>query len=313
MRVFTADSICDGRAVDYDLISAYDYDLPPELVADVPAATRTVSRLMVGAPQDEAITHHRFGELADLLAPGDLLVFNDIRVVPARIHARKPTGGAVELFVVDVVSPTGADRWESPATVLTLSCMTRASKPVRVGHRLVAGDIVFEVLRIDHGIAEVKVEHQGSAASLLAAVGEIPLPPYIVRRHAELGDDEAQPLDAERYQTVYARRPGAVAAPTAGLHFDEALLAQLDHLGVARAAVTLEVGPGTFRPVTAERLSEHEMHTERYTIGAKAKIMMTSFSATCVNVKCGSPRERLLQTKTIAVQGAAASRISPAI
>lgn len=250
--------------MDYDLTSTYDYELPPELIADVPTPQRTASRLMVGTSPN--IEHRRFADLPDLLREGDLLVFNDTRVVSARLHGRKPTGGAVELFVIDVLHPCGSDRWSCEAETLTLRCMTRASKPVRVGQILTVSEVKLEVLAADAGIADVRVTAHTSADALLARLGDVPLPPYIVRRRAQMGAPEVQAMDQARYQTVYASRPGAVAAPTAGLHFDESLLQTLDAKGVRRATITLEVGPGTFRPVTSERLSEHEMHTERYII-----------------------------------------------
>ncbi len=253
--------------MDYDLTSAYDYDLPAELIADSPSLKRSDSRLMVGDP--DGPQHHSFADLADLLSPNDLLVFNDTRVVAARVHAHKSTGGAVELFVIDVCEPQGADRWSAVTDVLVLRCMTRSSKRLRPHQQLMAGGRVLEIRSHAEGIAVVTVQTGGcSAEALLAEIGEIPLPPYIVRRRADLGAAAVAPQDRDRYQTIYARRPGAVAAPTAGLHFDADLMRKLAERGVSSTTLTLEVGPGTFRPVTAESLSEHPMHSERYVIPA---------------------------------------------
>lgn len=255
--------------MDANDIATYDYDLPEDLIADRPAERRPRSRLLAADCSGQTFAHHRFADLPELLNPGDLLIFNDTRVVPARVHTRKQTGGRVELFVTDVLGHEGADRWTAPAPdgVLRLRCMTRSSKALRPDQVLTdeAGN-EFAIASWDAGIAEVHVHTEHSAAGFLDGVGETPLPPYIVRRRGALGQEATTPMDRERYQTVYARRPGAVAAPTAGLHFDAALLDRLDDRGVETTSVTLHVGPGTFRPVTSDRLDEHEMHTEQYVI-----------------------------------------------
>lgn len=255
--------------MDFDLVEAYDFDLPDELVAAEPAAERPQSRLLVADPVTGSLRHHHFGDLVELLAPGDLLVFNDARVVPARLHARKESGGAVELFVTDVVSPGGPRRWSAPPAdgALTLRCMTKSSKKLRAGATLALADgSAAHLIDWEAGTGTVRVQTTQCAAAFLEAHGEIPLPPYIVKRRRELGRADLDDADAARYQTVYAQTPGAVAAPTAGLHFDRDLLARLAQRGVESAHVTLYVGPGTFRPVTAERLSEHAMHSEEYDI-----------------------------------------------
>ena len=249
---------------DYDSIDAYDYELAPELIAEHPTQRRPESRLMVGSP---TLTHARFADIARWLGPGDLLVVNDVAVVAARVLTRKrATQGRVELFVVDVIDPAG--QWDVPTNEVVLRCMTRASKPVRIGQELVTdGEATFSVIDSGAGFATVRAEVHGmSAAEFLQRHGAVPLPPYIVRRREQMGLSATDVRDHDRYQTVYAGPAGAVAAPTAGLHFDEPLLSDLKAAGVRLEKITLEVGPGTFRPVTTDRLSEHVMHSERYHI-----------------------------------------------
>jgi S-adenosylmethionine:tRNA ribosyltransferase-isomerase len=226
-------------------IDDFDYELPPELVAQHPSATRSASRLL--ALRGDTLADHRFSELPRLLSPGDLLVLNDTRVIKARLLGEKSSGGRVEALIERVV----AER-EALAQV-------RASKPPRPGSALRLGPIEAEVLGREGEF--YRLRFPGSVLELLERHGSVPLPPYI--SHAPKADDEA------RYQTVYARAPGAVAAPTAGLHFDEALLATLAKRGVEFAYVTLHVGAGTFQPVRVKNLSEHRMHGERYEIPDK--------------------------------------------
>jgi S-adenosylmethionine:tRNA ribosyltransferase-isomerase len=223
-------------------IDDFDYELPPELIAQHPSATRSASRLLRVA--GEALSDHRFSDLPQLLSPGDLLVLNDTRVIKARLLGEKSSGGRVEALIERVV----AER-EALAQV-------RASKPPRPGSALRLGPIEVEVLGREGEF--YRLHFPGSVLELLDRHGSVPLPPYI--SHAPEADDEA------RYQTVYARAPGAVAAPTAGLHFDEALLATLAKRGVEFAYVTLHVGAGTFQPVRVKSLAEHRMHDERYEI-----------------------------------------------
>lgn len=261
----------DQTPLDLDAVDAYDYELADELVAAHPADRRGQSRLLVADRSSRTIEHRQFSDITEHLREGDLLVFNDTRVIPARIMARKETGGAVELLVLDVVEPAGAERWTQPADgKLVFRCMTRSSNPVRAGMELTADDAdvgPLVVLEAQAGHARVGVDWDGSATGLLDQIGQMPLPPYILKRRKHLGEpDEATPADKERYQTIYATKPGAVAAPTAGLHFNEEIFAELDEIGVGRAFVTLQVGAGTFRPVSADRLSDHEMHSEEYQI-----------------------------------------------
>jgi S-adenosylmethionine:tRNA ribosyltransferase-isomerase len=233
--------------------SDFDFALPPELIAQHPAAERSASRLLDGraaAPVDRV-----FRDLPALLAPGDLLVFNDTQVVKARLYGEKPTGGRLELLVERVL-PDG-----SVAAHMKVSKKPPAGTVLRM-----AGGFTAELLGRwpDAQGPLFQLRLSGDAHALMAAHGHVPLPPYIERPRGgdTPHDDSAE--DEARYQTVFARHPGAVAAPTAALHFDPALLAALDARGVQRAAVTLHVGAGTFQPVKTETLAEHVMHRERY-------------------------------------------------
>jgi S-adenosylmethionine:tRNA ribosyltransferase-isomerase len=232
-----------------------DFELPQELIAQAPAAERSASRLLHYRRSDRSIAHRRFSELPTLLRTGDLLVFNDARVIPARFMLRKPTGGRVEgLFLEE----HGPGRWQ----VMLRNLGAAGSDTVL----RFANDpqTLMLVLRQDcDGTYEVELNRSTPAAKLLERLGRMPLPPYIRRdRQADPRDHE----DRERYQTIYARASGSVAAPTAGLHFTPELLRELEQRGIERAFVTLHVGMGTFKPVTAERLEQHEMHVESYSI-----------------------------------------------
>jgi S-adenosylmethionine:tRNA ribosyltransferase-isomerase len=225
-------------------LSDFDYQLPPELIAQSPAAERSASRLLVAStPQD-----FQFTDLPTLLRPGDLLVFNDSKVIPARLHALKDTGGAVEILVERVLNET------------TALVMLRASKKPAAGAKLLlqkAGveDHMARVIGRDPEHEDrFQIDFQAPVFEVLDTHGELPLPPYITH--------EPTAQDASRYQTVYAQHPGSVAAPTAGLHFDEAMLDALANMGVETARVTLHVGSGTFSPVRSENLNEHRMHSE---------------------------------------------------
>lgn len=222
-------------------LSDFDFDLPSELIAQVPLPERAASRLLqVGTDQ---LYDRIFSELPGLLKAGDVLVFNDTRVINARFHGVKQSGGKVEVLVERVLDP------------LTVLAQVRASKSPAAGTELRLADS-FDV-RVGERSGEFFVLHFPSdAIELIDRFGQLPLPPYI--EHA------ADATDAQRYQTVYAKNPGAVAAPTAGLHFDHALLDQLQQLGVSLTWLTLHVGAGTFQPVRTENLAEHQMHSEWY-------------------------------------------------
>lgn len=224
-------------------LSDFHYELPPELIAHQPLSERTASRLLVVDGAEGTFTDGQFTDIVDLIQPEDLLVFNDTRVIPARLHGQKETGGKVEVLVERVL-----DEHRVLAHV-------RASKAPKAGTSLLLeGVIQADMLERDGDLFVLRFTGEETALDLLDQYGHMPLPPYIER------PDEQS--DRERYQTVFADKPGAVAAPTAGLHFDDALLAKLAEKGVQTAAVTLHVGAGTFQPVRTQDLSEHVMHAE---------------------------------------------------
>ena len=229
--------------------SDFDFELPPELIAQAPLAERSASRLLLLDVEKHAREDRLFRELPDFLRPGDLLVFNDTRVLPARLYGRKSTGGAVEILIERI---TGAHE----ATVQ----LGVSKKPKEGGRIELADGSVAVVLGRDDAFFRLRFESPEPLEKLLLKLGEMPLPPYI-ERHADASD-------MERYQTVYAREPGAVAAPTAGLHFDEAMLAQLRDKGIDFGYVTLHVGAGTFQPMRAEDVRDHVMHREWLNVGA---------------------------------------------
>ncbi|RKH58069.1 tRNA preQ1(34) S-adenosylmethionine ribosyltransferase-isomerase QueA [Corallococcus aberystwythensis] len=247
------------------LLSDYDFELPEAQIAQAPLAHRDASRLMVVSRATGAWSHQHFTGLVDLLREGDLLVLNDARVIPARLLGQKSgTGGRVELLVVRPAATatlTSAALGGAPES-LEWVCLGQASKGLKPGQSVTfAGGLSAEILEALGG-GEYRVRFHAapgaSLASLLDAAGRLPLPPYITR--------EPEAADAERYQTVYARASGAVAAPTAGLHFTPEVFAKLAAKGVQRAEVTLDVGPGTFLPVREEVLDKHHMHPERFTV-----------------------------------------------
>lgn len=229
--------------------SDFDFDLPPELIAQAPLAERTASRLLLLDVDAQSLQDRLFRELPQLLRKGDLLVFNDTRVLPARLYGRKESGGAVEILIERV---TGAHE----ATVQ----LGVSKKPKEGGRIELADGSHAVVLGRDGAFFRLRFESSDPLERLLLRLGEMPLPPYI-ERHADASD-------LERYQTVFAREPGAVAAPTAGLHFDEAMLAQLRELGVEFGYVTLHVGAGTFQPVRTDDIKDHQMHREWLNVGA---------------------------------------------
>ena len=234
-----------------------DFDLPPELIAQVPPARRTDSRLLQYRRSDHSINHHRFLDVPALLRPGDLLVFNDARVMPARFALRKNTGGRVEALYLSESEP---GRWR-----VLLKNLGNVSGPLALWDEpAIRAEIIQS---IGAGEYEIALDPATSAADVLGRIGRMPLPPYI---HRQKDHDERDDLDRVRYQTVFARSPGAVAAPTAALHFTDDLLDSLAARGVERTFVTLHVGLGTFKPVTAQALEDHVMHVESYSIEPEA-------------------------------------------
>jgi S-adenosylmethionine:tRNA ribosyltransferase-isomerase len=229
-------------------IADFDYHLPPERIAQTPVEPRDSSRLLVVHRDTGMVEHRVFRDIGDYLHPGDLLVANQSRVIPARLRGVKEgSGGQVELLLLAVRGDIGADHWEA---------LVRPGRRVHEGQRLSFGEgaLDAEVLaRTPSGGRIVRLAaREGDVAAALSALGSMPLPPYI---HEPL-------TDAERYQTVYARRPGSAAAPTAGLHFTPELLASLDARGIATAFVTLHIGLDTFRPIGEDQLDKHVMHSE---------------------------------------------------
>lgn len=236
-------------------LSDFDFDLPPELIAQHPAAERSASRLLDGRdPHAAQPTHRIFRELPTLLQPGDLLVFNDTQVVKARVFGEKASGGKLELLIERVLAST-----EGPAHQV-VAHMKVSKKPLPGSTLHLAGGHTATVLgrwpQPDGPLFHLALSTD--PYTLMAEHGHVPLPPYITHEDSE--------DDVSRYQTVFARHPGAVAAPTAALHFDEGVLAALEARGVQRASVTLHVGAGTFQPVKTERIEEHHMHSEWYRI-----------------------------------------------
>ena len=247
-------------------VSDYEYELPSGRIAQYPVERRDQSRLLV-VPRDGGPCEHRvFSDVVHLLKPGDVLVVNESQVRPARLLGRKPTGAPSEILLL---RPWGGG---GTASVLDPESdeATIWEALVRPGGKLKPGRLVniapgFDVEIVDGapgGGRIVRLVVEGSVREALDEHGHMPLPPYLER------DDE--PLDRERYQTVYARVPGSVAAPTAGLHFTQELLAEIEEKGIERVAVTLDVGVGTFRPVEADDPAEHDMHSERYFVSAEA-------------------------------------------
>lgn len=250
----------DTAMKDLDRADAYLFDLPTAQIATQPAAERPASRLLHLTP--DGPVDRVFRDIETLLAPGDLLVVNDARVAPVRLHARRATGGAVEVFVLGFGEE---GRWDDVDAAWV--CFTRSNKKLRAGERLTGPGFEVEIVSPAAPDTPARVRLLGGEPwTVLESKGALPLPPYITQRRGELGEAVETEADRTRYQTVYADRSGAVAAPTAGLHFDLPLLDRLAARGVRRASVTLWVGAGTFAPVRADRLSEHTLHLEHYEV-----------------------------------------------
>ena len=230
----------------------FDFDLPEELIAQTPLEKRDASRLLVVDKETGAFSDQHFDQIIDQLQPGDALVMNNTRVLPARLYGIKPeTGGHVELLLL---KNTQGDDWE---------VLAKPAKRLRVGSQISFGDgrlTATVVEELDHGGRIVRFGYEGIFLEVLESLGEMPLPPYI---HEKLAD-------RERYQTVYAKENGSAAAPTAGLHFTEELLEQIAAKGVKLVYLTLHVGLGTFRPVSVDSLDDHEMHSEFYSLSEEA-------------------------------------------
>jgi len=239
--------------VEYRLES-WQYDLPPDRIAQVPPPRRTASRMMVLRRQEGAPEHGWFADLPRWVRPGDVMVLNRTRVLPARLFARKETGGRVELLVLDPGDPFEA-LYGTRRGLRVGACLELLDRPGN------PTGVRAEVLEVRDGGRAILRLDSGTIREAMDRFGRMPLPPYIRREGQELED-----LDRVRYQTVYAREEGAVAAPTAGLHFDEAMIRRLQQAGVEIATVTLHVGPGTFKPVTSPDVRLHDVGEERYRV-----------------------------------------------
>jgi S-adenosylmethionine:tRNA ribosyltransferase-isomerase len=230
-------------------ISQYDYALPEELIAQQPCRVRSASRLLVVKQSIDYYHDTTFNSIENILGSDDMLVVNDTRVLPARILAKKPTGGKIEIML---------ERILNDGLVLVL---LRSSKPIKDGQVLIVGEFSLVVTGRQGQFFKLQFPNNSSAEQIFELWGSTPLPPYISRKPTE--------IDSERYQTVYAKNPGAVAAPTAGLHFDDHLIEKLKQRGVMWGSVTLHVGAGTFQPVRCQDIRSHQMHKERYFIDEK--------------------------------------------
>lgn len=257
----------------------FDFHLPEELIAQTPLEKRDASRLLVVNHETGQLEDTHFDAIIDQLHPGDALVMNDTRVLPARLHGEKPeTGGHVELLLLKNIA---GDDWE---------VLAKPAKRLKVGAAISFGDgrLTATVLEeLEHGGRIVRFHYQGIFLEVLESLGEMPLPPYI---HEKL-------KDRERYQTVYAKENGSAAAPTAGLHFTKELLAQIEAKGVKLVYLTLHVGLGTFRPVSVDNVDEHEMHSEFYTLSEEAANTLRQVKASGKRViAVGTTSIRTLET-----------------
>lgn len=260
-------------------VEDFDFHLPEELIAQTPLLDRAASRLMVVNPFTTEIEHHHFGHILDELNPGDCLVLNDTKVLPARLMGTKEdTGAGIELLLL---KQTADDEWET---------LVKPAKRVKIGTVVTFGDGLLTATctgTLEHGGRTFKFSYDGIFYEILEKLGEMPLPPYI-REKLE---------DQDRYQTVYARERGSAAAPTAGLHFTQELLEQIKNKGVHVVFVTLHVGLGTFRPVSVDSIEDHDMHSEFYSVTEEAAevINRTKQSGGKV-VSVGTTSTRTLET-----------------
>lgn len=234
------------------LLEEFNYELPEKLIAQVPAQKRDLSRMLVLDRLTKTLEHRLFCNITDYLTENDLLVLNNTKVIPARLYAKKETGAVIEIFLVREVEK---DIWIS---------LIKPSKRVKEGMILkVADELSIEVLEKDDDKWKIHLLYNGNIFEILDKVGNIPLPPYIERK---MTNEEYKNLDFDRYQTVFAEKAGAVAAPTAGLHFTKEILKKLEEKGTKHCFVTLNVGLGTFKPVKCENILEHKMDSESFEI-----------------------------------------------
>jgi S-adenosylmethionine:tRNA ribosyltransferase-isomerase len=231
-------------------LTDFHYELPDELIARYPLAERSASRLLCLDSQSGEVAHKRFPELIDLLQPNDLLVFNNTRVIPARLLGHKQTGGRIEVLVERILD-----------TKRILAHVRASKKPQPDSRLFFANDVTLQVMGRKNELFELVLQGEGTVLDAIELVGEVPIPPYFDRAPDE--------NDKERYQTIYAEHKGSVAAPTAGLHFDAAMFAKLKAKNIAIGYVTLHVGAGTFAPVRVDDITQHHMHAEYVEVGAE--------------------------------------------
>ncbi|QTM99937.1 tRNA preQ1(34) S-adenosylmethionine ribosyltransferase-isomerase QueA [Sediminibacillus dalangtanensis] len=262
-------------------INDFDFDLPEELIAQTPLEDRTASRLLVMDRQKQTINHQHFSDVIDYLSPGDCLVLNDTKVLPARLYGSKQdTGGKIEVLLLHQQQQ---DEWE---------VLAKPAKKVKEGTVITFGDGQLRAVCTgvkEHGGRVVRFEYDGIFLEVLEQLGEMPLPPYI----------KEQLPDKDRYQTVYAKEEGSAAAPTAGLHFTEELLERIKAKGVELAFVTLHVGLGTFRPVSVDSIEEHDMHSEFYHMSKETADQLNRIKAAGGKIiSVGTTSTRTLETIT---------------
>ncbi|MEE8398401.1 MAG: tRNA preQ1(34) S-adenosylmethionine ribosyltransferase-isomerase QueA [Desulfobacterales bacterium] len=244
-------------------LNEYKYELPESAIAQVPADQRDQSRLLFLARDSGNISHHRFSDLCGLLSPDDVLVINDTKVIPGRLLGKKATGGKVEVLLLRRID---ADETGIPPGSILYQCLVRASKGPKPGaHLFFDQGLKGEIVTVGEGVSTIRFVFDGDFDSLLDQIGNVPLPPYIRRQEGHNKGD-----DRTAYQTVYASQKGAIAAPTAGLHFTEALLDAIRAKPVKIVAITLHVGYGTFLPVRSLDIRDHKIHTEAYHISKES-------------------------------------------
>lgn len=254
-------------------IDDYNYHLPESLIAQTPAQKRETSRLLHLNRGSGAVGHGRFHDVVALLAPGDTLVVNDTKVIPGRLFGRKSSGGKVETLILDYAEGT-TDTTSTGARERIQRCLIKSSKKLREGTWIdYTPDLKAEVLAYADGIASLRFVCREDFDIVLQKIGKVPLPPYIRRDEGQI---DRQTEDRRNYQTVYAAHPGAIAAPTAGLHFSQEILEQLKDKGITIVSITLHVGYGTFLPVRVTDIRDHKMHAEGYTISPEAAARLNS-------------------------------------
>lgn len=265
------------------LLDEFNYDLPEELIAQFPEQKREMSKMLVLERNLHTLEHKHFFDITSFLGENDLLVLNNTKVIPARLYAHKDTGALIEIFLV---RETEKDVWIA---------LVKPSKRVKPGMVLqISDELSVEILEKDDDKWRVKLLYEGNIFEILDKVGNIPLPPYIERK---LTENEYKNLDFDRYQTVFAKKEGAVAAPTAGLHFTQEILNKLEQQGTKHCFVTLNVGLGTFKPVKCEKITDHKMDSEAFEITREAADTINEAKALGKNiVAVGTTSVRTLET-----------------